>query len=100
MAVAVAEYPVSAVASPWLDDEAFVPAAEAERVPSHLHEVRPGSWLWCFQCEYAFQVGDDVACPTPGCESVPFDLWQWDAYGAFAGAEVAPDSAVRYPLAA
>ena len=75
---------------------------DADRVPAHLAQAGPGSWLWCFGCEHAFQVSaaGDLKCPTPDCDASPADLWQWDAYVAFAGDGVAPAERVRYPLAA
>jgi hypothetical protein len=103
MTSAVAEPRSALDLSVYEDAFADFPGFDPDRVPGHLVEASPGSWLWCFGCEHAFQVfgaASDLECPTPECDANPADLWQWDAYVAFAGDAIVPAELVRYPLAA
>ena len=102
---------MTSLASPptplWtLEDEldAFS-APQAFRLPTHLDEAPPSSWLWCFRCERAFELAgvreahDRFSCAYEDCDAAPLDFWQWDAYRALVGNAAAPAPGVRFPLA-
>ena len=78
---------------------------------SHLHTSLEAAgataWLWCLDCERAFQLGEarrterGIACAYANCKGESLDFWSWNAYRAFVGAAPeAPEAARRYPLAA
>lgn len=84
-----------------------VEKARRSRLHSSLEAAGATAWLWCLDCERAFQLGEarrtdrGVACAYADCEGESLDFWFWNAYRAFVGAGPgAPQAARRYPLAA
>lgn len=76
-------------------------------LPVFVEAAGHHEWLWCFDCERAFQVADvrnganGHACAYHDCSGTPVDFWQWDAYRAFLGAGPdVPELDYHYPLGA
>ena len=89
------------------DDIVEVEYPPVATIGLHLSAAAPTAWVWCLNCERAFQIGaarsgrSGVACGYGDCAGRPFDFWSWDAYRAFAGAAPSiPEAERRYPLAA
>jgi len=73
-------------------------------LPADLASEAPDTWLWCFDCERAFQLdearkGDEAHCPYVDCSAAPTSFWKWDSYRAFSGARIVPAHERVFPLA-
>lgn len=80
---------------------------EADRptLPADLAASAPDQWLWCFDCERAFQLEDarsenEAHCPYVDCGALPTSFWKWESYRSFSGARIVPSRDRLFPLAA
>jgi len=75
-------------------------------LPADIAAGSPEQWLWCFDCERAFQVrdaqrhGDEATCAYLDCAGLPDAFWKWESFRSFSGANVAPTLNQVFPLAA
>ncbi|MEX2375231.1 MAG: hypothetical protein WD942_06540 [Dehalococcoidia bacterium] len=88
--------------------EAITWEREASRrsLPSDLAAAPSERWLWCLECERAFQLGEvqaqghDASCAYEDCGAAPQAFWQWESYRAFVGQPAIPARDAVFPLAA
>ncbi len=78
---------------------------ERRTLPSDLDACAPDQWMWCFDCERAFQLdearsGAEAHCPYTDCAALPVSFWKWESYRSFSGARIVPTHDRPFPLAA
>lgn len=80
--------------------------SSSRTLPSDLASSSPDRWLWCLECERAFQLGEvlaqgaHVGCAYEDCGATPEAFWQWESYRAFVGHAADPSRDAIFPLAA
>lgn len=78
---------------------------DTSTLPAGLAAAAPDQWIWCFDCERAFQLedareGDQAHCPYVDCAALPVSFWKWESYRSFSGAHMVPIRDRMFPLAA
>lgn len=78
---------------------------ETSTLPADLAAAAADQWLWCFDCERAFQMedardGTEAHCPYIDCGALPASFWKWESYRSFSGASIFPVRNRLFPLAA